>query len=483
MPAILSHLRRAKQKVDCLLPGHHQSTLVVLSMLLLILLVLEGRDQARQDELVHDRKNRTSPPAVSLRPDHNPDLDPDQSPDSLPREVIPLAPKPLAVEHLLLELGPPAPDERLYLTVNPGDNLSLIFQRAGLGARDVHLLANSVEDAEVLANLYPGQQLAFNVDPEAKVLHSLELIKSPRESYVFHRHDSAQFSSTHILRKPQVEFAYRSAVIDDSLFMAAQRSGIGAAMTLELADIFGGVVDFMLETRAGDSFSVLFEEEYLDGKLIGSGRILAASFTNQGTVHRAVSYTDGEGKSNFYNEEGESMRKAFLQNPVDFTRISSNFNLSRRHPILNTIRAHRGTDYAAPTGTPVVATSDGKVTFAARNGSFGNLVVIQHGDRFETKYAHLNAFAKGVGVGSRVKQGQVVGYVGSTGSATGPHLHYEFLMDGVHRNWRTIHDELPKAESIASIHMDDFRSQTTVQLSMRNTRGASLQAPTERNAP
>lgn len=471
MSALLSQVRRTKQKVDSLLPGHHQSTLVILSLLLLVLLVLEGRDQIRQDELVHDRKSRNTPPALS------------QTPAALPPdEVGPPAPASLSAEQVA-ELGPPAPDKRLYLTVKPGDNLSLIFKRAGLGARDVHQLANGVEDADILAKLQPGQQLAFNVDPDDQVLHSLELIKSPRESYVFHRHDSAHFSSTHILRKPQVEFAYRSAVIDDSLFMAAQRSGISAAMTLELAGIFGGVVDFMLETRAGDSFSVLFEEEYLDGKLIGNGRILAASFTNQGTDHLAVSYTNSDGKANFYNEEGESMRKAFLQNPVDFTRISSNFNLSRRHPILNTIRAHRGTDYAAPTGTPVVATSDGKVTFAAHNGSFGNLVVIQHGDRFETKYAHLNAFAKGIRNGSRVRQGQIVGYVGSTGSATGPHLHYEFLMDGVHRNWRTIHDELPKAESIANLHLDDFHSQTKVLLSMLNTRGASLQAATKRNAP
>ena len=152
------------------------------------------------------------------------------------------------------------------------------------------------------------------------------------------------------------------------------------------------------------------------------------------------------------------MRKAFLRNPLDVFRISSNFNPNRRHPILNTIRAHKGTDYAAPTGTPVRATSDGRVTWAARNGSFGNLVVLKHTGGFETKYAHLSRYA--VRKGERVRQGDVIGYVGATGGATGPHLHYEFLMSGVHQNPRTVHDKLPKAESIESAEMDRFRSQT-----------------------
>ena len=159
------------------------------------------------------------------------------------------------------------------------------------------------------------------------------------------------------------------------------------------------------------------------------------------------------------------MRKAFLRNPVDFTRISSSFNLRRKHPILNKIRAHKGTDYAAPRGTPVVAAGDGRVTFVGRNGSFGKLVVIQHGERFQTKYAHLNAYAGSMKKGKRIKQGQVIGYVGSTGGATGPHLHYEFLMDGVHRNSRTIHGQLPKAESVPGSEIQRFREHTQILLS------------------
>ena len=180
------------------------------------------------------------------------------------------------------------------------------------------------------------------------------------------------------------------------------------------------------------------------------------------------------------------MRKAFLQNPVDFTRISSGFSLSRKHPILNTIRAHKGTDYAAPRGTPVVATSDGRVTFADSNGSFGKLVVIQHGERFVTKYAHLNAYEKNIKTGVRVRQGDVIGYVGSTGSATGPHLHYEFLMDGAHRDSRRVFDQLPRAESISSAELEDFRSQTlplvtTLEIHQRNMVVAAKMAQSATN--
>ena len=188
--------------------------------------------------------------------------------------------------------------------------------------------------------------------------------------------------------------------------------------------------------------------------------IMATQFVNQGRVYTAIRYVDEEGEVGYYSPEGESMRKAFLRNPLDVFRISSNFNPNRRHPILNTIRAHKGTDYAAPTGTPIRATGDGRVTHAGRLGSFGNLVVVKHAGGFETKYAHLSRYARGISKGDRVRQGDVIGYVGATGGATGPHLHYEFLVNGVHQNPRTILDRLPKAESIDPTEMDRFRSQT-----------------------
>lgn len=355
---------------------------------------------------------------------------------------------------------PEIPDNRLFLEVHAGDTLSSIFKKAGFRPQDVDDIVNSSDDTKILSNIYPGYRLAFETDT-AQSLVSLEIIKSPIESFKFSRIAQGAYDYQHLMKEPDVKPTVKEGIITESLFLAAQQGGIPAAMAQELARIFGGVIDFMIDTREGDSFRVLYEEQYLDGQWIGYGKILAAEFTNQGTVFSALRYVDKDGKTNFFSPEGESMRKAFLQNPVDFTRISSGFSLARKHPILNTIRAHKGTDYSAPRGTPVVATSDGRVTFAGNNGSFGKLVVIQHGERFVTKYAHLNAYEKNIKTGVRVRQGDVIGYVGSTGSATGPHLHYEFLMDGTHRDSRQVFDQLPRAESISSNEMADFRSQTS----------------------
>jgi murein DD-endopeptidase MepM/ murein hydrolase activator NlpD len=225
---------------------------------------------------------------------------------------------------------------------------------------------------------------------------------------------------------------------------------------MELANIFGGVIDFVYDPRSGDSFNVLYEELYLDGDKIKDGRILAASFNNRDTEYPAFYYVDNSGKGGYYNEAGVSMRKAFLRAPVDFTRISSNFNPRRLHPIFKTKRPHKGIDYAAARGTPVFATGDGRVVQAGYSRANGNFLVIQHGAAFVTKYLHLHK--KQVKKGRRVRQGQIIGQVGSTGYATGPHLHYEFLLNGVHRNPRTIHKKLPKASSIAKAELPGFKA-------------------------
>ena len=356
---------------------------------------------------------------------------------------------------------------RVLAEVRNGDNLSLIFDRVGLSPQDVYRVSSSTGNTNILTRLYPGYQLAFNIS-ESGILEELEVIVDRKESYFFQRNDTNNFNVEHRIREPQVVPVFKEATINDSLFLAAQRGGISAGITMEVAGIFGGVIDFLLDTRVGDNFNVLYEEQFIDGEFVGNGTIRAAQYTNQGQTFTAIRYENLAGEVDYYNPQGESMRKAFLRNPVDFTRISSNFTLSRRHPILNTIRAHKGTDYAAPTGTPVVASDDGRVTWASRNGSFGNLVVIKHGDRFETKYAHLSSYARGVRVGNRVQQGDIIGYVGMTGGATGPHLHYEFLIDGVHRNPRTVHDMLPKAESVPAEELDRFLQHSHILLAQLN---------------
>ena len=348
------------------------------------------------------------------------------------------------------------------IEVKSGDNLSAIFSKVGLSDQDLFRVLNSSDEAKVLNQVYPGYQLDFlipvNVDGDGE-LEQLRLLKSPLEGFLFTLNNN-NYDVESILNFPQLKPTFKAGTIADSLFMAGQREQIPAVTIMEMANIFGGVIDFILDPRAGDDFSILYDEKYLDGEFIGHGDILATQYTNQGKTFTAVRYIDEEGEAGYYNAEGESMRKAFLRSPIDVFRISSNFNPSRRHPILNTIRAHKGTDYAAPRGTPIRATSDGQVTRASRNGSFGNLVIVKHAGGFETKYAHLSKYANGVKKGKRVRQGDIIGYVGTTGSATGPHLHYEFLMGGVHQNPRTIIDKLPKAKSIDPAEMDSFHTQT-----------------------
>jgi len=342
--------------------------------------------------------------------------------------------------------------------VQPGDNLSGIFNRVGLSPRDLHRLLDSSEDRNILDRLHPGYQLAFYI-PESGELQELQVLTSPLDGYSFTLRD-ARYEVEPIQREAETRQTLREGEIADSLFMAGQRAEIPTRLIMDMAEIFGGVIDFILDPRQGDEFSLIYDEQYLDGELVGTGPILGARFINRGREHVALRYINEAGETGYFTPEGESMRTAFLRNPLDVFRISSNFNPNRRHPILNTIRAHRGTDYAAPTGTPVRATADGTVTWAARNGSFGNLVVIEHQGNYETKYAHLNSYANGIRNGARVRQGQVIGYVGATGAATGPHLHYEFLINGVHHDPRTVLDKLPQMITLAEDEMPRFRAQT-----------------------
>lgn len=354
-----------------------------------------------------------------------------------------------------------------HVEVRSGDNLSSIFYQVGLSDTDLFQVLNSNDEAKVLNRLFPGYQLSFSLTARGQ-LEQLKVLKSPIEGYLFTLVEGSYAVET-INKIPEVRQVFKHGIITDSLFMAGQKEDIAALTIMEMANIFGGVIDFILDPRLGDNFSILIEEKYLDGEFIGTGEILAAQFTNQDKQFVTVQYINDAGEIGYYNPVGESMRKAFLRAPIDVFQISSNFNPARRHPILNTIRAHKGTDYAAPRGTPIRATSDGTVTFSGRNGSFGKLVTVKHTGAFETKYAHLSDYANGVKKGRRVRQGDIIGYVGSTGSATGPHLHYEFLMNGVHQNPRTILDKLPKAESISADELTRFRDQSAPLLKQFRT--------------
>jgi murein DD-endopeptidase MepM/ murein hydrolase activator NlpD len=349
----------------------------------------------------------------------------------------------LSADDALATVTPRPPVQRTSV-VRAGDSLSLIFKREGIAARDLHLLMTTDPLGKRLRNIFPGQQLAFTLT-SGDTLARIEYSSGPLQTLVFVR-DGDKFIGEEINREPERVTAYKHGVIENSLFLASQRAGLNDTMTMRLAQIFQWDIDFVLDLRRGDEFSVLFEELYVDGEFIGHGDILAAEFVNRGRNYRAIRYTDKAGTSNYYTPEGNSMRQAFLRAPVEFSRISSNFNMNRTHPLFNRSMPHRGIDYAAPTGTPILASGDGRVITASRTAPNGNYVVIQHGQQVTTKYLHLSKFGANIKQGVRVRQGQVIGYVGATGWASGPHLHYEFLVNGVHQNPRTV--KLPQADPI-----------------------------------
>ena len=342
-------------------------------------------------------------------------------------------------------------------TVTSGDNLSTLFYRAGLNDLDVYRISQA-KQGKSLRNLFPGEILRFGLDSSGKLVE-MRYEKTPLEAYIFSATQN-RYQSRHLLREPEVLKSYREGTIKESLYLAGMAAKLPDKTVMELANIFGWDIDFVFDIRKGDSFAVLFEERYIDGQRLGTGNILAASFTNRGKTYKAVRYKNGQGQSSYYTPEGLSMRKAFLRTPLDIFRISSGFNLRRKHPIHKKIKAHRGVDYAAPTGTPVYASGDGRVIEAGYTKANGNFVFIQHGQTYTTKYIHLHR--KKVRSGQSVKQRQIIGTVGATGYATGPHLHYEFLVNGVHRNPRTV--SLPKANPIPDTERPRFTKMATALL-------------------
>lgn len=337
--------------------------------------------------------------------------------------------------------------------VRKGDSLARIFDRAGLSARTLHDIMASAKEARVLSYLRAGQSIQLGYD------HNQQLVGlrfSPLQTRTLETmHGSNGWQTRLINKSVETRLEHAGGTIHDSLFLSGSRAGLNDNTIMQLAGIFGWDIDFALDIRRGDHFSVIYETRYLDGEKIGNGEIIAAEFTNRGKRHQAIRYTTKDHQTDYYSPDGRSMRKAFLRTPVKFSRISSRFTGKRWHPVLKRWRAHKGVDYAAPRGTPVKATSNGKITFRGRKGGYGKAIFIKNGNTYTTVYGHLSRYARGSHKGSRVKQGQIIGYVGSTGLATGPHLHYELRINGVHRNPLTA--KLPKAKPIARKYRQDFQ--------------------------
>lgn len=354
------------------------------------------------------------------------------------------------------QMAAPKPPTWRNITIKKGDNLSRIFSRLGLSARQVHEVMSLGNPVRSLVRLRPGQLLQIKLEggKGSRRLTALRLNFSPIE-YLEVLAEEDKFEAKRVSRNIETRIETITGSIKSSLSEDGLQAGLTNKQIIELTQIFGWDIDFALDLRPGDNFKVLFEEHYFQNKKLQNGPILAAEFTNHGKTFQAIRYADANGHTGYYTPTGLSMRKAFLRTPVNYARISSHFNLRRKHPVLNRIRAHKGVDYAAPIGTPVKAAGDGKVLFVGRKGGYGKAIVLQHGAKYSTLYGHLSRFKRGLKAGSKIKQGTTIGYVGQTGLATGPHLHYEFLVNGVHRNPLTV--KLPQAAPIPQQLKQDFQ--------------------------
>ena len=352
------------------------------------------------------------------------------------------------IERLDLAIPEAAPEiANRYVTqerVLRGDTVAALFER--LGVRDPHALDFLRTDATgrtIFRQLVPGRMLQAETNDQGELLALRYFLGSASLLEVLRSADGFSARNRAIAESPRV--FYKTATIRSSLFAATDIAGIPDAIAMQIARVFATDIDFHTDIRKGDRVSVVYEMLYDSGELVAPGRILAAEFVNDGQTYQAVLFTDDEGRDGYYSMDGTNRAKSFLRSPVEFSRVSSGFG-GRIHPIFKNWRAHTGVDLAAPRGTRVMASADGTVVSAGVRGGYGNAIEIRHGGAITTLYGHLSGFAAGIRAGARVRQGDVIGYVGSTGFATGPHLHYEFKISGIHQDPLKV--ALPKAEPV-----------------------------------
>lgn len=344
--------------------------------------------------------------------------------------------------------------------IQRGDTVATLLSRLGAdGDETLAYLRNERKADPIFRQMSPGKTVTAKVSRDGTLLSLLFPLNGSKDQLLaIERDEASQLRISEQAMPLETHIVMKSAEIRHSLFGATDAAGIPDSIATQLADIFGGDIDFHRDIRKGDRFSVIFESVSHLGKMVRTGRILAAEFVNDGHTYRAVWFEGSDGKSGYYTAEGKNIRKTFLRSPLEFSRVTSGFSGSRFHPVLKERRAHRGVDFGAPIGTRVRATGDGIVEVAGRQGGYGNLVILRHQSQYQTAYGHLNGFAAGIRKGTRVAQGDVIGYVGTTGISTGPHLHYEFRVNGVHRNPLAM--VLPAAPPLAADQMARFRDST-----------------------
>ena len=349
-------------------------------------------------------------------------------------------PEPIELQHVVEDIALPAApaaslEEIRYWReerIQRGDTVASVLARLNVNDADALAYLLQAKDVRSLYQLIPGRSIRV-VTTDNGGLASLSYVNTDGRRLHVTRGETG-FSSSEELPQTEQWVMQSSGEIETSLFAATDTSGIPEIVALQLAEIFSSDIDFQRDLRRGDRFSVVYEALAADGEFVGFGRVLSAEFVNQGHTFRAVFFRDDQGRNGYYTPDGRNMRKAFLRSPIEFSRVTSGFSSSRFHPVLKTWRAHKGIDYGAPTGTRVRVTSDGYIAFVGRKGGYGNVVTVRHRNGFVTLYAHLSGFSQGLRQGKRLVQGEIVGFVGTTGLATGPHLHYEFHVNGMHQN-------------------------------------------------
>lgn len=337
------------------------------------------------------------------------------------------------------------------ITLKKGDTLGKVFAKLGISAQQLHALLQLKEVNSSLKKLQPGNQIKVQISADKKLHHLSYALNALDTLEVSRSNDSLKANIIHL--KPDTQLTYASATVVHSLAQATRQAGLQGKLITQLAHIFKDKVQ-LSSARPGDKIKVLFEEDYIHGKKIRTGNIVAASLNLHGKAYKAVRYVDAKGNIDYYTPEGLSLKRGFIRYPVNYTYISSGFSHNRFDPVLHRMASHEAIDFAAPAGTPIKASGDGKISFAGKKGGYGNMVMIQHDRKFASLYAHLQRFASNIRPGVPVKQGQVIGYVGQTGMATGPHLHYEFHINGVKHNPLTI--DLPSAAPLSRLARNKF---------------------------
>ncbi|MDH3790024.1 MAG: peptidoglycan DD-metalloendopeptidase family protein [Xanthomonadales bacterium] len=391
----------------------------------------------------------------------------------LPPKELPADTPPGEDDETAGALTVPVIDSWIAVKVRRGQTLDSIFRQQKIPVSLLHQIMALNAETKGLKKIRPGDLFEFRMDDHGELLQMRYALDEAR--YLIVRQQGGTLSAEVQQREIFSEVAEAEGVIQSSLFLAGKQAGLSDAMVMKLANIFGWDIDFILDIRKGDRFMLVYEKLYRDGEFLRHGEILAATFINQGERFQAVYFEDGD-VAGYFAPDGRNMRKAFLRAPLNFSYISSGFNPRRMHPVLKRVRPHNGIDYYAPRGTPVYAAGEGKVIRSAYSRANGHHVFIKHANSIETKYLHFTNRA--VKKGQRVKQGQTIGYVGSTGLATGPHLHYEFLVNGVHRNPRTV--PLPKVEPLKGNRLTAFQSKAAPMLTqLSRLESASLYASRE----